>query len=151
VECATEEEALEVRELLEVMLLLDGELARELALDGLLIEGSLLLEGPTAYSADGQELFQPVTRDNTAGIVGAVVGVLLAIACGFGCYVSWWKARKRALIQSEDEDDLMWAIGVEYPKDDVDAALPWMAEKVLDKENRFVEEALSLRSISSKA
>ena len=52
--------------------------------------------------------------------------------CG---YTAWFRARKRALIKAEteaDEINLLYALGIEDPKEDLDSAMPWTAEKMLE-------------------
>jgi hypothetical protein len=53
----------------------------------------------------------------------------------------WFRARKRALIRAETEVDamnLLYALGIEDPKVDIDAAMPWTAEKMLESSSEEV-------------
>lgn len=67
-------------------------------------------------------------------MVGALVGVFLLFSCGVGWYTVWWRTRKRTLIRSENDVDtmnLLFVLGIEEPKEDLDEGIPLIAEMIL--------------------
>ena len=123
-----------IKEALTSILKREGALAEKLNDGGLSNIKTVMTELPEAYSAGGG-ILPPYVENNPGGaIAGALVGAFLLFSCGVGCYTVWWRARKRALIRSENDVDtmnLLFALGIEDPKEDLDAAMPWSAEMML--------------------
>lgn len=124
-----------LKEDLTALLKREGALAEKLNDEGLANLKAIMTEAPEAYKPSGG-LLPPLVENNPAGaIAGSLVGAFLLFSCTVGCYTMWWRARKRALIRSENDVDtmnLLYALGIEDPKEVVEAAMPWTAEKMLE-------------------
>ena len=125
----------DIKKSLTELLKREGGLAEQLSNEGFPTVKVVMTEAPEAYLADGGLLPPIVKNDPTTAIAGALIGLILVVACAVCGYTAWFRARKRALIKAEteaDEINLLYALGIEDPKEDLDSAMPWTAEKMLE-------------------
>ena len=130
-----------LKEDLTALLKREGALAEALSDGGLSNLKAIMTEAPEVYTPSGGLLAPLVESNPAAAIAGSLVGAFVVFMCTIGCYTMWFRARKRALIRAENEVDsmkLLYALGIEDPKDDIDAAMPWTAEKMLEGSNEEV-------------
>jgi hypothetical protein len=129
------EDLFRIKDDLTALLKREGALAEKLNDEGLSNLKTVMAEAPEVYTPSGGVLPPIVKFDPSGAIAGSLVGAFLLFACTVGCYTMWFRARKRALIRAETEVDamnLLYALGIEDPKVDIDAAMPWTAEKMLE-------------------
>ncbi|KAJ1495079.1 hypothetical protein T484DRAFT_1763882, partial [Baffinella frigidus] len=145
----------DIQDALTAVLSREGALGEEFVKLGLYGISTRMILAPEAFSADGAKVF-PVevvdadasivggvvggvypmeVVDAAASIVGGVVGGVLAIALLSACYVAHARAKRREMIKvgTENEEDVLFAIGVEDNHEmAVDASMPWTAERILE-------------------
>jgi hypothetical protein len=135
------EDLFRIKDDLTALLKREGALAEKLNDEGLSNLKTVMAEAPEVYTPSGGVLPPIVKFDPSGAIAGSLVGAFLLFACTVGCYTMWFRARKRALIRAETEVDamnLLYALGIEDPKVDIDAAMPWTAEKMLESSREEV-------------
>ena len=135
------EDLFRIKEDLTALLKREGALAEKLNDEGLSNLKAVMAEAPEVYTPSGG-ILPPIQKfDPSGAIAGSLVGAFLLFACTVGCYTMWFRARKRALIRAETDVDamnLLYALGIEDPKVDIDAAMPWTAEKMLESSSEEV-------------